>query len=197
MRLAGVLTMLGAVAAAQTKPAGPPNEKAPETFKVRFATTKGDFVVVTHRSWSPFGADRFYNLVKSGFYDGSVIYRVIPGFAAQFGIHANPAVQAKWEKTPIKDDLVKQTNSLGHVSFAASGPDSRTTQVFINLKDNKQLDRQGFSPFGDVVQGIGVAGVVYSGYSDRPDQAKVLKLGAAYLKANFPRLDSIKKATIE
>ena len=196
MKPSGLLTLLAAVALAQPKP-GTPNEKAPETFKVRFATTKGDFVMQVHRSWSPIGADRFYTLVKSGFYDGSAFYRVIPGFAAQFGLHPNPAVQAKWEKASIKDDFVKQSNTLGHVSFAASGSDSRTTQVYINLKDNKSLDRQGFSPFGDVVQGIGVVGVLHSGYSDRPDQAKVIKLGAAYLKANFPRLDSIKKATIE
>ena len=196
MKLAGFLSLLAAVAPAQIQPATP-NEKAPETFKVRLATTKGEFVILVHRSWAPLGADRFHNLVKTGFYDGSAFYRVIPGFAAQFGIHPNPAVQAKWEKAPIKDDFVKQTNSLGHVSFAASGADSRTTQVFVNLKDNKSLDREGFSPFGDVVQGIGVVGVLYSGYGDRPDQAKVFKLGAAYLKANFPSLDSIKKATIE
>ncbi len=189
MKHAGFVLLAAVSAAAQTK--------APEKYKVRLATTKGDMVIAVTRAWSPNGADRFYELVKGGFYDNNAFYRVIPMFAAQFGLHPNPAVQAKWEKSPIKDDLVRQTNSLGHVSFAASGADSRTTQVFINLKDNTSLDRQGFPPFGDVIQGVGVAGVLYSGYSDRPDQAKVIKLGAAYLKANFPRLDYLKKATVE
>jgi peptidyl-prolyl cis-trans isomerase A (cyclophilin A) len=195
MKLAFPL-LAAAALSAQPKPAVP-NEKAPENFKTRFNTTKGDFVIAVNRSWAPLAADRFYALVKLGFYDGSAFFRVIPQFAAQFGIHPNPAVQAKWEKAPLKDEVGKQSNTLGHVSFAASGADSRTTQIFINLKDNKSLDRQGFTVFGDVVQGVGVSGVLYNGYSDRPDQGKILKLGAAYLKANFPKLDYIKKATIE
>jgi len=172
-------------------------EKSPDKFRARFTTTRGEFVIAVTRDWSPLGADRFYNLVKNGFYNGCSFHRVLAGFVAQWGIHPNPAVQARWEKAPIKDESVKQSNRLGMVSFAASGAHTRSTQVFINLKENKSLDRQGFTPFGDVVQGIGISALIYYGYADKPNQDMIIKMGDAYLKKNFPRLDSIKQAVIE
>ena len=173
------------------------NERAPEEYKAKFVTSKGEFIVAVHRSWSPLGADRFYNLVKNGFYDGCVFFRVLPGFVAQFGLHPNPAVQAKWEKAPIKDEKVIKRNILGYVSFAASGADTRSTQVFINLKDNPDLNVQGFTPFGDVVKGIGMTALLNGQHRDKPNQQRILRQGNAYLKSAFPDLDYIKTAIIE
>src|SRR6478672_10881279 len=129
-------------------------EQAPATFKVRFDTTKGPFVVEVTRAWAPKGADRFYNLVKNGFYDNVRFFRVLTGFMAQFGINGNPAIQAHWREAVINDDPVKHSNKRGTISFATSGPNSRTTQVFINFTDNSSLDGMGFSPFGRVVSGM-------------------------------------------
>src|SRR5450755_406766 len=173
--------------------------KAPEVYKAQFTTTKGDFVVEVHRDWSPNGADRFYNLVKSGFYDDASFFRVIPGFVVQFGMNAKPAVEAVWQKANIRDDAVKQSNKKGYVVFATAGPNTRTTQVFINLGDNTSLDAQGFSPFGTVVEGMDVVEKFYSGYGDPPrgpDQGLVASQGKAYLDKNFSKLDSIKTAKI-
>ncbi len=172
------------------------NDRAPEKFRAKFTTTRGDFVIAVTRAWAPLAADRFYNLVKNGFYDNTGFHRVHPGFVAQFGIHGNPAIQAKWEKATLKDEPVKQSNTLGLVAFTADGADSRATQIYINLKDNKSLDRQGFPVFGDVVQGIGVLATLFPS-GDKPNQPTLLKQGNAYLKANFPRLDWVKKAVIE
>jgi peptidyl-prolyl cis-trans isomerase A (cyclophilin A) len=173
--------------------------QAPATFKARFTTTKGDFVVEVHRDWAPNGADRFYNLVKNGFYDEATVFRALPGFVVQFGMHAKPAVEAVWQKANIRDDAVKQSNKKGYLVFATAGPNTRTTQVFINLGDNTQLDAQGFSPFGMVVEGMDVVEKFYTGYGDPPrgpDQGRIAAEGKAYLDKNFPQLDSIKSAKI-
>lgn len=215
MRLAALLLTLTAAAAiaqtgtkAKASPAAKPaanklmspdalNEKAPAEFRAKFITTKGEFVIKVTRAWAPLGADRFYNLVKNGFYDGSAFHRVHPGFVAQFGLHPNASVQSKWQMKPLKDEKVVKSNLLGYVSYAAFGADSRTTQVFVNLKDNKSLDVQGFPPFGDVVKGIGVLAGVYGGYGDKPQEPRILLQGAAYLKRSFPQLDYVTKAVIE
>jgi peptidyl-prolyl cis-trans isomerase A (cyclophilin A) len=178
-------------------------EQAPPTFKVNFDTSKGAFVIEVHRDWAPNGADRFYNLVKNGFYDDVRFFRVIPGFMAQFGIHGNPAVAAAWRPAQIKDDPVKQSNKRGYVTFATGGPNTRTTQLFINFGDNgPSLDKQGFSAFGQVVSGMDVVDKIYDGYGEGaprgkgPDQGRTQGEGNAYLAKEFPRLDFIKTATI-
>jgi peptidyl-prolyl cis-trans isomerase A (cyclophilin A) len=172
------------------------NEKAPEKFKAKFTTTKGEFTILVTRAWAPLGADRFYNLVKNGFYDGTGFHRVHPGFVAQWGLHGNPAVQAKWEKATLKDEPVKKSNQLGLVAFSADGANSRSTQIYVNMKDNSSLDRQGFPPFGDVVSGIGIFTKLWPS-ADKPTQPQILKLGNLYLKRNFPQLDYVTKAVIE
>jgi len=178
------------------------NEKAPDTFRARFETTKGDFVIEVHREWAPHGADRFYNLVKNGFYDDVAFFRAIENFMVQFGIHGDPQVAAKWRNATIPDDEVKQSNTRGMVSFATSGPNSRTTQIFINYRDNSSLDRMGFSPFGRVVEGMDVVDSLHKGYGEGaprgrgPSQALIQQRGNAYLRSDFPELDWVKKATI-
>ncbi len=177
-------------------------EKAPATFKVKFATTKGDFTLEVHRDWAPLGADRFYNLVKAGFFTDIAFFRVIDGFMAQFGIHGDPAVAAAWRGARIQDDPVKESNEKGYISYAMAGPNTRTTQFFINYGNNSRLDGMGFSPFGKVVDGMKVIDSIYSGYGEGapsgmgPDQGKVQMQGNAYLKASFPRLDYIKGAEL-
>ena len=178
------------------------NEQAPATFKANFDTSKGTFVIDVHRDWAPQGADRFYNLVKNGFYDDVRFFRVISGFMAQFGIHGDPAVASAWRNAQIKDDPVKQSNKRGFVTFATSGPNTRTTQLFINFGDNAALDKQGFSPFGQVTTGMDVVDKIYNGYGEGaprgkgPDQGRVQSEGNTYLTKEFPRLDYIKAATI-
>jgi peptidyl-prolyl cis-trans isomerase A (cyclophilin A) len=177
-------------------------EQAPAVFKANFDTSKGQFVIEVHRDWAPIGADRFYNLVKNGFYDDVRFFRVIPGFMAQFGIHGNPSVQSAWRPAQIKDDAVKQSNTRGMVVFATAGPNTRTTQLFINFGDNTGLDKQGFAPFGRIVQGMDVVDKIYGGYGEGaprgkgPDQGRIQAEGNAYLTKEFPRLDHIKAATI-
>ena len=173
------------------------NEKAPAEYRAKFTTSKGsEFVIRVNRSWAPLAADRFYNLVKNGFYDGSAFHRVHPGFVAQFGLNANPAIQQQWEKAPLKDEKVVKSNLLSWVGFAADGANSRTTQIYINLKDNKSLDGQGFPPFGDVARGIGALATLHSD-GDKPNQQNIVKQGAAYLKRSFPQMDYVVKAVIE
>jgi peptidyl-prolyl cis-trans isomerase A (cyclophilin A) len=178
------------------------NRTAPPTFKTKFETSKGDFVVQVNREWAPMGADRFFNLVQHGFFDGARFFRVIPGFMAQFGINGDPKVSAAWRNQRIKDDPVKQSNTRGFVSFATSGPNSRTTQLFINYGDNARLDMMGFAPFGRVIEGMEVVEQLYSGYGEGvpqgkgPNQARIQQEGNDYLNREFPRLDYIKKATI-
>ena len=174
-------------------------EIAPAMYKVKFDTSAGVFVVRVHRDWAPLGADRFYNLVKNGFYDDVRFFRVLDGFMAQFGMSGNPGIQAAWRNQQLKDDPVKQSNKRGYVTFATAGPNSRTTQVFINFDDNASLDAQGFAPFGQVVEGMNVVDKLYSGYgrNNVPDQGRITTEGNAYLTKSYPKLDYIKKATIE
>lgn len=203
-----------AAAPAQTMPAAAANpallapekatEKAPATYKVKLVTTKGDMVVEVNRAWSPNGADRFYNLVKLGFYDDTSFFRVVGGFMAQIGIHGDPAVSAKWRSATIMDDPYGgQTNARGTLTFAKTGaPNSRTTQIFLSMGNNSFLDAQGFTPFGRIVEGLEVLDQLYNGYGDGPpqgngvDQMRFQMEGNAYLKAEFPRLDYIKSARL-
>jgi len=177
-------------------------DKAPEVFKAKFATTQGDFVVEVDRDWSPYGADRFYNLVKNGFYTNASFFRVISGFMVQFGIPARPEVARAWANATIPDDPVKESNVRGNITFATAGPRTRTTQVFINFGDNRGLDAQGFSPFGKVLEGMEVVDKLYSGYGEGapsgngPNQGRLTNEGKPYLDKNFPKLDSIKSASI-
>jgi peptidyl-prolyl cis-trans isomerase A (cyclophilin A) len=191
----------GVISPAPTNPAAP-REQAPAVYKVMFDTSKGPFVVEVHRDWAPLGADRFYNLVKSGFFDNGRFFRVISGFMVQFGINANPTVSAQWRNARINDDPVVKSNARGLITFAMAGPNTRTTQVFINYADNSVLDRQGFSPFGQVISGMNVVDALYSGYGEGapsgggPDQSRVQSEGNAYLTTAFPKLDYIKSAKI-
>ena len=165
------------------------------TFKVLFETTAGDFVVEARRDWSPLGAERFYQLVKDGFYDDCRFFRVLPGFMVQFGINGDPAMQRKWDVN-LKDDPATQSNKKGYVTFATKGPDSRTSQIFINYANNGFLDSQGFSPFGQVTEGMHNAEGIYSGYGEMPDQGQITNVGNSYLERAYPDLDYVKKATI-
>jgi peptidyl-prolyl cis-trans isomerase A (cyclophilin A) len=178
------------------------NEKAPAIYKARFETSRGAFVIQVNREWAPNGADRFYNLVKNGFFDDTRFFRVISGFMVQFGINGDPKIQAPWRTARIPDDAVKGSNKRGFVTFATSGPNSRTTQVFINFGDNASLDRQGFAPFGQVISGMDIVDKLYSGYGEGapsgqgPDQNQIQREGNAYLGKYFPSLDRVIKATI-
>ncbi len=176
------------------------NEKAPDMYKARFDTSKGVFVIEVHRDWAPTGADRFYNLVKNGFYDNVRFFRVLDGFMAQFGMNGDPSIQKAWSNANIKDDPVKESNKRGYVTFAkAAAPNSRSTQIFINFIDNAFLDNQGFAPFGQVVEGMDVVDKLYSGYGRQnvPDQGRITSEGNTYLAKEYPKLDYVKKATIE
>jgi peptidyl-prolyl cis-trans isomerase A (cyclophilin A) len=174
------------------------NEKAPPTFKAKFDTSAGVFVIEVHRDWAPLGADRFYNLVKNGFFDDGRFFRVIAGFMVQFGINGNSSIQQAWLNTNLKDDPVKQSNKRGYITFATAGPNTRTTQVFINFADNSRLDSQGFAPFGQVVSGMDVVDKLYSGYGERPNASNAYLIkGNVYVTKDFPKLDYVKKATIE
>ena len=181
--------------------AGQFSETAPELFQARLETTAGVFVVEVHRDWAPLGADRFYNLVKRGWYDGVRFHRVLDDFTAGWGIHDDPYVNFVWQKELLLDDPVTQSNTRGRVSFARSGANSRTTQVFVNLKDNSSLDDR-FAPFGEVVEGMEVVDGLYADYGDGPPrgegvyQAMALARGAEYFDAEFPELDRIERATI-
>ena len=171
-------------------------EKAPETFKAKFETTKGDFTIEVTRSLAPNGADRFYNLVRSGYFKDIGFFRVVPGFMVQFGIHGDPAVSAKWRAANLTDDPVKSSNARGTITFATAGPNTRTTQLFINFGNNAFLDQQGFSSFGKVTEGMDVVDKINSEYRETPNQGRIQGEGNAYLKKDFPNLDYIKSATI-
>lgn len=179
------------------------NEKAPDVYKVKFDTSKGPFVVEVHRDWAPNGADRFYNLVKNGFFNDARFFRVIDGFMVQFGINGDPGIMARWRAAQISDDPVSQSNTKGMVTYAMAGPNTRTSQVFINFGDNSQLDRSGFAPFGRVVSGMNVVEALNAEYGEGapngrgPNQSRIQNEGNAYLSKEFPRMDYIKKATIE
>jgi len=174
--------------------------KAPERFRARFDTTKGTFVIEVHREWSPNGADRFYNLVKNGYYDGVKFFRVAPGFVVQWGIHGDPSIATTWLKATIPDDPVKESNQRGFVTYAKSNaPNSRSVQLFINLVDNARLDGTGFAPFGKVAEGMDVVDKLYGGYGEGLTklQGRIAEEGNAFLEKNYPELDAIKKASIE
>jgi peptidyl-prolyl cis-trans isomerase A (cyclophilin A) len=172
--------------------------KAPQRFDATFKTTKGDFTITVHRAWAPRGADRFYNLTKSGFFDGVKFFRVVPGFVVQFGISPDPKVSAAWHDATIADDPVTRHNVRGTVAFAAAGPDTRTTQVFVNLADNSNLDAGGFAPIGSVTRGMSVVDRLYSGYGEAPTshQGEMESQGNAWLDKNFPKLDGIETAAV-
>jgi peptidyl-prolyl cis-trans isomerase A (cyclophilin A) len=175
------------------------NAKAPELFKVAFTTTRGDFVAEVHRAWAPLGADRFYNLVKNGFFTNAAFFRVVVSprpFIVQFGLNANPAINKAWEHANIKDDPVMGSNTRGTLVFATAGPNTRTTQLFINLNNNAPLDASGFAPFGTITDGMDVVDKIYPGYAERPDQQRITEEGDAYLVKNFPMIDKIKAAKI-
>lgn len=175
-------------------------ETAPDVFRVRFTTNIGAFVIEAHRDWAPLAADRFYILVKNGFYDGSRFFRVLDGFMAQFGLNGDPEIQSAWRTASLADEPVKQSNLRGYVTFTReSGPNSRFTMVFINYKDNSYLDADGFSPFGQVVTGMDVVDKLYSGYgrTNVPDQRRIVREGNAYLQQEYPKLDFVRTATIE
>lgn len=173
--------------------------KAPATYRVSLATTRGTFVVTVRRAWAPRGADRFYNLVRARFFDGVAFFRVVKGFVVQFGISPDPAVAAAWQNATIKDDPVKISNTPGTITFADAGPDTRATQVFLNLGNNaSNLDGQGFAPFGRVTSGMKVVNALYGGYGGQPSdkQQEIATGGDAYLRKNFPKLDHIRTARI-
>ena len=178
-------------------------EQAPAVYKAKFDTSKGAFVIEVHRDWAPNGADRFYNLVKSGFYDNVRFFRVISGFMVQFGINGDPKVSAPWRDAKLADDPVKQSNKRGMITYAMAGPNTRTSQVFINFGDNANLDTSGFSPFGKIVSGMNVVDALNAEYGEGaprgrgPDQSRIQAEGNAYLQKNFGKLDFVKKATIE
>ena len=195
---AAIITTAGVATLAQSKLSDPSalTETAPELFRARFETSKGPFVIEVHRAWAPIGVDRFYNLVKNGFYDGTRFFRVRPGFMAQFGINGNPQIQNAWQRAFLRDDPVTQKNVRGFVSFTTEGrPQSRFTQIFINYADNSHLDADGFAPFGEVVDGMENVDKLFSP-DPQPDQRRILREGNEYLQAEFPKLDFVKKATI-
>jgi peptidyl-prolyl cis-trans isomerase A (cyclophilin A) len=179
------------------------HEQAPAEFKAKFETTKGVFVLDVHRNWAPNGVDRFYNLVKNGFYDNVRFFRVISGFMVQFGISGDPKLSAPWRNAKIKDDPVVQSNKRGYITYAMAGPNTRTTQVFINFGDNASLDSQGFSPFGRVISGMEVVDKLNAQYGEGaprgrgPDQGRLQAEGNAYLAKEFDKLDYVTRASIE
>ena len=209
LRRAGAAALL--LAAACRQPAPPPRlspllaaaERAPDVFRVRFETTRGSFVVEAHRAWAPLGADRFHQLARLGYYDGTRIFRVVDGFMAQWGISGVPAVAEAWRDRRIADDSVVQSNRRARVTFATSGPNSRTTQIFVNYRDNAFLDGRGFAPFGEVVDGMDVVDNLWRSYGDAspsgrgPDQDRIYREGEAYLAREFPRLERVLAARVE
>ena len=169
---------------------------APDTFRVRFETSKGPFVVEAVRAWAPNGADRFYQLAKSGFFDEDRFFRVVPGFVAQFGLNDDPKRNKYWDDRKLADDLVKQSNARGTVVYTSDGPNSRSHQMFVNLGDNSRLDRDGFAPFGRVVEGMAVVDSLYDDYGEDPQQRLIQTLGNNYLTRMFPKLDYIRTAKV-
>ena len=193
-----VKTPVGAPQAAHLKGStveavGPEPQKG--TFTVKVESSAGDFTIEVHRDWAPVGAERFYQLVKAGYYDDCRYFRVVPGFMVQFGMNGDPTVQREWERN-IKDDPVTQSNRRSYVTFATSGPDSRTTQIFINFGDNSSLDGQGFAPFGKVIEGMENVDAINPMYGESPQQPSIESGGNAYLQERFPELDYVKKMSV-
>jgi peptidyl-prolyl cis-trans isomerase A (cyclophilin A) len=208
MRIWLALSLSLAVVACRSEPSREPakagiptpdsaNERAPEQYRARFETSKGPFVVEVERASAPLGADRFYNLVKIGFYDRARFFRVVPGFVVQWGLHADgDVVMSRWRNAHIPDDPVVDSNQAGSLSFAMAGPGTRSTQVFVNYADNSKLDKMGFAPFGKVVEGMQVVTSLSSAHGQRPNQAQIQREGNAYLDREFAGLDEIERATI-
>lgn len=176
-----------------TEPSG--YEQKAGTFLVRVEASTGDFTIEVNREWAPIGANRFYELVKSGYFDECRFFRVVPNFMVQFGMNGDPGIQKDWDRN-IQDDPVTQSNKRGYVTFATSGPNSRTTQLFVNFADNSFLDSQGFAPFGKVIEGMDHVDAINAEYGEQPDQGSIKGAGNTYLKTQFPRLDYIKKMTL-
>jgi peptidyl-prolyl cis-trans isomerase A (cyclophilin A) len=201
-RVACLLLVVLAVSVPAAARAEEKQKQSPDSFKVKFETSKGVFVIEVNRNSAPIGADRFHQAVTDGFYDGCRFFRVLDGFMAQFGINGDPKVQKKWKQATIKDDPVTLSNKRGTISFATSGKNSRTTQLFINFGDNSRLDEYGFAPFGKVVDGMKVVDSLYNGYGEAapegngPSQSKVQAEGNVYLIKEFPKLDFIKTARV-
>ncbi|PYP89277.1 MAG: peptidylprolyl isomerase [Blastocatellia bacterium AA13] len=179
-------------------------QRAPEIFRARFETSKGSFIIEAHREWAPIGVNRFYNLIRAGFFDGSRFFRVRAGFIAQFGLPGEPAIARAWRDQAIPDDPVRQSNKRGFISYAMTGPNTRTTQLFVNLADNSRLDGEGFAPIGKVVDGMEVIDSLYSGYGEASGggmrggkQARLFEEGAEYLDREFPKLDRLLRCRIE
>jgi peptidyl-prolyl cis-trans isomerase A (cyclophilin A) len=199
---AACLALSGCSSPEPAKEAAVRSFKAPDVFKIKLDTSKGPVAIEIHRDWAPIGADHLYDLVKHGYYDGARFFRVLPGFMAQFGIAADPAVTRKWVDARIPDDPVTQHNTVGMLTYATSGPASRTTQLFINMADNSRLDSQGFAPLGTVISGMDAVMSFYSGYGEGapsgagPDQQTITSQGNEYLQGHFPLLDFIKTATV-
>jgi peptidyl-prolyl cis-trans isomerase A (cyclophilin A) len=196
-------TTLSPAAKAKLKNPAALKDVAPAEFRAAFDTSVGPFVVLVHRAWAPKGADRFYNMVKYGFLDNARFFRVLPNFMVQFGINGDPKISAPWREAKIKDDPVVQSNRRGYITFAMAGPNTRTSQVFINFGENGSLDSQGFPPFGRVIQGMEVVDKLNAEYGEGaprgrgPDQGRLQMEGNAYLTKDFPNMDYVKKATIE
>ncbi len=199
MRIAGAVVLLSTVLLTTCSNSGGGGEappKGPEAFRVKFETTKGDFFVDVVRPWAPMGADRFYQLVKMGFFDGARFFRIVPGFVVQFGLKGDPAVDGKWGEANFPDDPPAMPNTPATITFANRGPGTRSTQVFINLGNNQRLDSQGFTPFGRVTEGMSVVTQFTAEYAEKPDQGRLRSEGNAYLQKEFPNLDYIKKASL-
>jgi len=206
-RLATLLAVACLAGCAADLDTGPPpiptatslDEVVPPTdpYRVKFETSKGDFVIEVHPDWAPRGAARFEQLVGEQFYDGCRFFRVLPDFMVQFGLNGDPETQIKWKNATFRDDPAQKSNRRGTITFATSGSNSRTSQVFINFKDNSQLDTQGFTPFGEVVEGMEVVASINSEYGETPDQGQIQERGNEYLNAGFPNLDFIKTARID
>ncbi|HEX2781190.1 MAG TPA: peptidylprolyl isomerase [Gemmatimonadaceae bacterium] len=169
---------------------------APDTFRVRFATSRGPFVVEAVRAWAPNGADRFYALARSGFFDENRFFRVVPGFVAQFGLNPEPKRNTAWDERKLADDAVRQSNVRGTIVFTSQGPNTRSHQMFVNLADNSRLDKDGFAPFGRVVEGMAVVDSLYDEYGEDPQQHLIQTLGNNYLARMFPKLDWIDSARV-
>ena len=198
--VAATTLLAGQVSLEKLKDPAQLTERAPDQFRARFDTSQGAIVIAVEREWAPLAADRFYNLVKNGFYNDTRFFRVLSGFMAQWGLHADPSVQSAWRTANLKDEPVKKSNTRGFVTFTReSSPNSSYTMIFINYKDNSYLDADGFAPFGEVFSGMDVADRLYSGYGRQnvPDQRRILRDGNAYLLAEYPMLDFVKTATIE
>src|SRR3954471_12246531 len=205
----GLAVMILCLAGCSTAPAPstaekklPPSEKAPDVFRVRFETNEGPFVIEARKDWAPRGTDRFFELVKANFYDDARFFRVLPRFVIQFGINGDPKVSELWNQLQIVDDPSKQPNEKGTVTFAKRGPNTRTTQIFINMQDNLSLNSSGFAPFGKVVEGMEMVEKLYPGYGEMspngngPDPMKIQAMGNEYLIRNFPQLDFVKTARV-